>query len=82
MSTNTLLTLALAGALMLSGCATTAWQPPVHHPADPGAPAGASVPITALERYRSDTTPAETPPPSTLDDDGGHHHHHHQEAQP
>jgi hypothetical protein len=72
MSTNTLLTLALAGALMLSGCATTAWQPPVHHPADPGAPAGASVPITA---------PAETPPPSTLDDDGGHHHHH-QEAQP
>ena len=82
MSTNTVFALALASALTLSGCAGTAWQPPARHPADPGAPTGASVPITALDRYRSARLPAETAPPATMEDDRGHHPHDHQEAQP
>jgi hypothetical protein len=57
--------LAAASALILSGCATTAWQPPAHHPADPAAQPGHMPPVTALERYRAGTTTPEPAEPSS-----------------
>jgi hypothetical protein len=74
---STKFALALSGALFLSGCATTAWQPPAHHPADPGAEAGGVPAITALERYRSGTPTATVPEDAGEQADPGHDHHHH-----
>jgi hypothetical protein len=74
---STKFALALSGALILSGCATTAWQPPAHHPADPGAEAGRVPAITALERYRSGTATVTAPEDAGVQADPGHGHHHH-----
>ncbi|HUF22091.1 MAG TPA: hypothetical protein VMP00_15220 [Burkholderiales bacterium] len=74
---STKFALALSGALFVSGCATTAWQPPAHHPADPGAEAGGVTAITALERYRSGTATVTVPEDAGEQADPGHDHHHH-----
>jgi hypothetical protein len=72
--------LAAASALILSGCASTAWQPPAHHPADPATAPGYTQPLTALERYRAGTTtPEPAEPPAGATEHEGHedmqHHH-------
>jgi hypothetical protein len=79
---STKFALALSGALILSGCATTPWQPPALHPADPGAEAGRVPAITALERYRSGAVPVTAPedPGGQADPEHDHHHHDHGEA--
>ncbi|MEX0958924.1 MAG: hypothetical protein WDZ63_06510 [Burkholderiales bacterium] len=75
---STTMALALTGALILSGCATTTWQMPAHHPADSGAAAGSTPAITALERYRESAQATGTnSEPAESADDPAHEHHDH-----
>lgn len=79
-----ILALAAASALIVSGCATTSWQRPPNHPADPGADPGVVQAITSLGRYRSGaaqtTTPdakakeKDQPASDEMDHAGGHQH--------
>lgn len=57
----TKIALAAASALIISGCATSAWQQPPHHPADPGAEPGFTPAISSLDRYRDHAKPAAAP---------------------
>lgn len=80
---STTIALALTGALILSGCATSTWQMPAHHPADPGAAAGSTPAITALERYRENAQATGTnPAPVEPEDEPAHERHDHGEAHP
>ena len=67
----TTIAFATASALMISGCATSAWQQPPNHPADPGAESGVTAAITSLDRYgdraKSGPAPDETEPMEEMD---------------
>lgn len=69
----TIFALATAGALIVSGCATSAWKPAAGHPADPGAQSGVTSLMTSLSRYRGQTPPAPTAPAETEEMDHSQH---------
>lgn len=74
---------AAASALIISACATSAWQQPSNHPADPGAEPGVVPAISSLDRYRDRAKPVavpeETPP---MDETDHSMHDGHGETQP
>ena len=69
---STKFALAAAGALIVSGCATSAWQPMPGHPADPSALSGAATPITTLSRYRKQTQALPATPEKNAGDTAPH----------
>lgn len=80
---TTTIAFAAASALIISGCATSAWQQPPNHPADPSGEPGITTAITSLDRYSARAKSVPAPDDAEPMEEMDHSMHgDHEEAQP